>query len=354
MPCPFREGGCSLAGRQPASPHGFCSQERKLGWGGALPWHWLVRKGRFWTCWVWANRGALWNWPADWSEYEKSHLVFTVKATGSHGLALSSHNPLGGWESGSVCLLSPAGGYQNLRPQIWPSEYCCPVVRTPALPWLQAPRANPLTFRALIPQLIGGNLKAYLVGLLFFSRSVMSSSLRPHGLQHARLPWPSPSPRACPDACPLSQWCHPTISSSVVTFFCLQSFPASGSFLMSWLLTSGGQSIGVSASTSALPMNIQYWFPLVLTGFDLCAVQGIPKSPLQHHSTKTSILWCSVILMVQLAHPYMTTGKSIALTGWTFVGKVMSLLFTFIYLFFCKDLFIYGYGASSLLYSRFL
>ena len=93
----------------------------------------------------------------------------------------------------------------------------------------------------------------------------MSDSLGPHELQHARLPWPSPSPEVCPDSCPLSQWCHPTISSSVVTFFsCLLSFPASGSFPVSWLFVSGGQSIGASASV--LPVNIQGWFPLGLTG----------------------------------------------------------------------------------------
>ena len=89
-----------------------------------------------------------------------------------------------------------------------------------------------------------------------FSHSVMSDSLRPHGLQHARPPCPSPTPGVHPNPCPLSQWCHPTISSSVVLFpSCPQSFPASGSFQMSQLFTSGGQSIGVSASTSVLPMN---------------------------------------------------------------------------------------------------
>ena len=93
---------------------------------------------------------------------------------------------------------------------------------------------------------------------LLFSHSVMSDSLQPHGLQHARLPCLSPPPGVCSNLCPSSQWCHPTISSSVVPFSsCLQSFPASGSFLMSWFLTSGGQSIGVSASASVLPMNIQ-------------------------------------------------------------------------------------------------
>ena len=92
-------------------------------------------------------------------------------------------------------------------------------------------------------------------------------TLWPHKLQHARLPCPSPSPGTCSNSCPLIQWCHPTISSSVVPFsFRLQSFPASGSFLMSQLFAPGGQSIGASASASVLPMNIQDWFPSGLTG----------------------------------------------------------------------------------------
>ena len=125
--------------------------------------------------------------------------------------------------------------------------------------------------------------------LLLFSCSVLSNSLRPHGLQHARLPCPSPSPRACSNSCPLSRRCHTTISSSVVPFsFCLQSFPASGSLQMSQFFTSGGQSIGVSSSASVLPMNIQS-IPLG-DGFDLLAVQGTLKSLLQHYSSKTSIL----------------------------------------------------------------
>ena len=97
-----------------------------------------------------------------------------------------------------------------------------------------------------------------------FSLSVMSNSLQPHGLQHTRLPCPSATPRACSNSCSLRKWCHPTISSSVVPFSCLQTFPASGSFPMSQFFTSGGQSIGVSASASVLPMNIQGWFPLEL------------------------------------------------------------------------------------------
>ena len=109
--------------------------------------------------------------------------------------------------------------------------------------------------------------KIYLSMILFsvqFSCSVMSNSLQPLGLQHTRLPCPSPTLKACSNSCPLSRWCHPTISSSFVPFSCPQSFPASESFPMSQLFTSGDQSIGVSASIH--PMNIQEWFPLGMTG----------------------------------------------------------------------------------------
>ena len=109
---------------------------------------------------------------------------------------------------------------------------------------------------------------SYLYHSVQFSPSVISNSLRPHGLQHARLPCPSPTPRAYSNSCPSSrQWCHPTISSSVIPFStCLQSFLASGSFPVSQFFASGGQSIGVSALSSVLPMNIQDWFPLGWTG----------------------------------------------------------------------------------------
>ena len=100
-----------------------------------------------------------------------------------------------------------------------------------------------------------------------FSCSAVSNSLWPHGLQHTRLPCPSPSPEAYPNSYLLSRWCHPTISSSVIPFSsCLQSFPAPGSFQMSWLFKAVGQTIGASALASVLPMNIQGWFPLGLTG----------------------------------------------------------------------------------------
>ena len=111
--------------------------------------------------------------------------------------------------------------------------------------------------------------------LLLFSHSVMSDSLWPHGLQHARLPCPSPTPGACSNSCPLSWWCHSTISSSVIPFSCLQSFPASGSFPMSQFFISGGQSVEASASVSVHPMNIQDWYPLDLIGLISLQSKGI-------------------------------------------------------------------------------
>ena len=162
---------------------------------------------------------------------------------------------------------------------------------------------------------------------MFTSVAQSCPPLRPHGLQHARPPYPSPTPGVYSHSCPLSQWCHPTVSSSVIPFSsCLQSFPASGAFQMSQLFAPGGQSIGVSASTSVLPMNIQNWFPLGWTGWISLLSKGL-KSLLQHHSSKASILRRSAFFIVQLSHPYMTTGRTIALTRRTFVGKVMSLLF---------------------------
>ena len=158
-----------------------------------------------------------------------------------------------------------------------------------------------------------------------FCPSFVSDSLQPQGLQHTRLPCPSPTTRAYSNSSASSRWCHPTISSSIVPFSCLRSSPASGSFPMSQFFTSGGQSIGISALTSVMPVNIEHWFPLGLTGW-ISAVQRTLKSLLQHHGSKASILQHSAFFIVQLSHPYMITGKTIALTRWTFVGKVMSLL----------------------------
>ena len=110
------------------------------------------------------------------------------------------------------------------------------------------------------------------------SHSVMSDSLWPHGMQHTKLPFPSPTPGACWNSCPLSQWCHPTISSSVIPISsCLQSFPASESFPVSQLFTSGGQSIGAPASTSVLPKNNQDWFPLGLTDLNFLQCKGLSR-----------------------------------------------------------------------------
>ena len=114
--------------------------------------------------------------------------------------------------------------------------------------------------------------------LLLFSYSVLSNSLRSHGLQHTRLSCPSPTPGACSHSCPLSHWCHPTILSPVIPFSSrLQSFPASGSFQMSHFFTSGGQSTGVSASASVLPMNIQDWSPLGLTRWISLQSKGLSR-----------------------------------------------------------------------------
>ena len=142
-----------------------------------------------------------------------------------------------------------------------------------------------------------------------FSHSVMSNSLWPHGMQHTRLPCPSPTLGAFSNSCPSSWWCHLAISSSVIPFSsCPQSFPASESFLMSQLFPSVGQSVRVSASASVLPMSIQdqsfrmYWL-------DLLAIQGTLKSLFQTHSSKASILWHSDFFIVQLLHPHLTTVK---------------------------------------------
>ena len=161
-----------------------------------------------------------------------------------------------------------------------------------------------------------------------FSCSVVSDSLQPHESQHARPSCPSPTPGVHPNSCASSQWCHPAISSSVIPFSsCPQSLPASQSFPMSQLFASGGQSIRVWALASVLPKNTQDWSPLGWSGWiSLQSTGWTFKSLLQHHSSKASILHRSAFFTVQLSHPYMTTGKTIALTRQTFVGKAMSLL----------------------------
>ena len=149
--------------------------------------------------------------------------------------------------------------------------------------------------------------------LSLFSCSVVSDSLPPYGLLHARLPCPSPSPGACSNSYPLSRWCHPTILSSVVPFSsCLQSFLTSGSFPVSQFFTSGGQSIGVSASASVFPMNIKGWFPLGLTGWISLQSKGLSRvfcnTTVQKHQffgAQLSLWSNSHIYMWLLEKPYL-------------------------------------------------
>ena len=129
----------------------------------------------------------------------------------------------------------------------------------------------------------------FLFSSVQFGHSVMTDSLWPHGLQHTRPPCLSPAPRTCSNSCPSNQWHHPTSSSSVIPFSCLQSFPASGSFPMSQFFPSGGQSIGASASASVLPMNIQDWFPLGLTSLISLLSKGLYAIP-QFESINSSML----------------------------------------------------------------
>ena len=152
----------------------------------------------------------------------------------------------------------------------------------------------------------------------------MSSSLQPHGFSSPGFPVLHYFPEFAQTHV---HWCHPTISSSVALFSsCSQSFPASRSFPMSHLFASGSQSTVASASASVLPMNIQDWFPLGLTVMISLLTKGTLKSLLQHHPSKAWILRHSAFFMVKLSHLYMTTGKTIALTTRTVVGKVIPQL----------------------------
>ena len=160
--------------------------------------------------------------------------------------------------------------------------------------------------------------------LLFFSHSFMSDSLQPHGLQHVRPPCPSLSPRVYSNSCPLSWWCHSTISSFVTHFSCRQSFPAPGSFPVSQLLHQVAKVLELQLQHQSFQWILRM-ISFRIGWFDLLAVHRTLKSLLQQHKSKAWILWHSAFFMVHLSHPCMTTGKTIALTRWTFVGKVMSL-----------------------------
>ena len=166
----------------------------------------------------------------------------------------------------------------------------------------------------------------YMMFSVQFSFSGVSDSLWPHRLQHARLPCPSPTPGACTNSCPSSRWCHPTISSCVVPFSsCLQSFPASGSFQMSQFFTSGGQNIEISASASVLPLNIQDWFPLGLTGWISSLSKGLSRV-----FSNTTVQSINSLVLSFLHGPTLTSIHdywiNLALTKQTF-SKILSLLF---------------------------
>ena len=155
----------------------------------------------------------------------------------------------------------------------------------------------------------------------------MSDSLRPHESHHARPPCPSPTPGVHPNSCPLSWWCHPTISSSVVPFSsCPPSFPASGSFRMSQLFISGGQSIGVSALASFLPKNTQGWSPSEWAGWISLQSKGLSRV-FSNTTVHKHQFFGAQLSSQSNSHIHMTTGKTTALTRRTFVGKVISLLF---------------------------
>ena len=159
----------------------------------------------------------------------------------------------------------------------------------------------------------------------------MSDSLRPHGLQHARLPCPSPTPRVCSNSCPSSRWCHPTISSSPLLSPSSHAFNLSqhqGLFQWAHSLHQVAKVLDFQLQHRSF-QSFQYsgLISFRIDWLDLLAVQGTLKIPLQHHSSKASILQFSAFFMVQLSHLYTTTGKTIVLTRWTFVGKIMSLLF---------------------------
>ena len=146
-----------------------------------------------------------------------------------------------------------------------------------------------------------------------------------HGLQHARLPCPSSTQRTCSDSCSLSQWCHPAIASSVFpSSSCLQSFPASGSFSKSQFFTSEVKVLELQLQHQSFQRIVRIDF-FRMGWLNLLAVQRTLKHLLQQHSSKVSVLWCSVLFMVQLSHPYMTIVKATVLTRWTFVDKVTKI-----------------------------
>ena len=180
-------------------------------------------------------------------------------------------------------------------------------------------------------------IEKYKLSSVQFSCSVMSDSLRPHESQHARPPCPSPTPRVYPNSCPSSWWCRPSISSCRPLLLLPSIFPSirvfsNESFLRIrwpkyWSFSFSIQCLISTchrATSSVLSSEHSGLISFRMDWLDLFAVQGTLRSLLQHHCSKASVLWCSAFFTVQLSHPYMTTGKTISLTRWTLVGKVIS------------------------------
>ena len=225
------------------------------------------------------------------------------------------------WFEHSLALSFLGIGMKTPFPVLWP------MLTFPSLLTYWVRHFKSIMFLIIMIRLIWKFLYIYFSGCMCsvqFSRSVVSDSLQSHGLQQIRPPCPSPTSGAYLNSCPSSWWCHQTISSSAVPFsYHFQSFLASGSFPMSQFFTSGGQSIGVSASASVLPMNIQDWLTLGFTG--LISFQYKQLSRVFSNTTvQKDQFFGAQLFIVQHSHPYMTTGKTIALTRWSFVGKVMS------------------------------
>ena len=188
--------------------------------------------------------------------------------------------------------------FEAPKNKVWHCFHCFPIY----LQWSDGTRCHDLSFL---------NVELLCISILLFSHSVISDSLWPHGLQHARPPYPSLSPKVCPSSCPLHWWYHPAISSSDAVFsFCPQSLLASGTFPMSHNRWPKFWSFNFSISPSN---EYSVLISLKIDWFDLLAVQGALRSLLQHHNSKPSTLWRTAFLMVQLSQPYVTTGKTIYL-----------------------------------------
>ena len=224
----------------------------------------------------------------------------------------------------SVALLKPIGQVWRRRPLLWKWRRWCKTSRN------TEHQGNMTTNdhgSFPVPDFKEMEICDLFAQSVQFSHSVLSDSLRPHELQHPRPPYQSPTPGVDPKASPLSRWCHPTISSSVVPFSsCPQSFPASGSFQMSQLFASAGQGIGVSDSASVLPMNTQDW-SLGWTGWISLHSKWLSRVFSNTTVQKHECFGTELSFIVQLSYPYMTPGKTITLTRRIFVGKVMFLLF---------------------------